>query len=324
MIVLRLRPLAAILVVCLAAALAAGQTAKTAPAASKTYTPSRTPDGQPDLQGFWTNSTITPLERPKELAGKQFFTQAEALEYQRRMAQPAGEGAPGLQAGSSINDFWFERGKVVGDLRTSLIVDPPDGKIPYTPEAQKRLAARAQERRQHPSDGPEDRSLAERCIVWPVSGPPMMPTGYNSNYQIIQAPGYVVILVEMIHEARIVPLDARPHVSSGIREWMGDSRGHWDGNTLVVDTTNFTPKFGFRGAGENLHVTERFTRLDAETLRYQFTVDDPATFTKPWTAEIPMRRTQGPIYEYACSEGNYALGDILAGARADEKKGPSK
>jgi hypothetical protein len=312
----RFRPLVIILVVCLAAALAAGQTARTAP---------RTPDGQPDLQGFWTNSTITPLERPKELTGKQFFTQAEALEYQKRMAQPSGEGAPGLQAGSSINDFWFERGKVVEGLRTSLIVDPPDGRIPaYTPEAQKRVAARAQERRLHPSDGPEDRSLAEQCIVWPVSGPPMMPTGYNSNYQIIQAPGYVVILVEMIHDARIIPLDGRPHVSSGIHEWMGDSRGHWDGNTLVVDTTNFSAKTGFRGAGENLHVTERFTRVDAETLRYEFTVDDSATFTKPWTAEIPMRRTQGPIYEYACSEGNYALGDILAGARTDEKKGSSK
>jgi hypothetical protein len=296
--------------------LAAGQTR--APAAGKT------PDGQPDLQGFWTNSTITPLERPKELAGKQFFTPAEAVEYQQRMARQTGEGPPGLQAGSSINDFWFERGKVAEGLRTSLIVDPPDGKIPYTPEGQKRLTARAQERRLHRSDGPEDRSLTERCIVWPVSGPPMMPTGYNSNYQIIQAPGYVVILVEMIHDARIIPLDGRPHVAAGIREWMGDSRGHWEGNTLVVDTTNFSPKFGFRGASENLHMTERFTRVDAENLRYEFTVDDPATFSKPWTAQIPMRRTQGPIYEYACAEGNYALGDILAGARAEEKKGSSR
>jgi hypothetical protein len=296
--------------------LAAGQAR--APAAAKT------PDGQPDRQGFWTNSTITPLERPKELAGKQFFTPAEAAEYQQRMARQTGEGPPGLQAGSSINDFWFERGKVVEGLRTSLIVDPPDGKIPYTPEAQKRLNARAQERRLHPSDGPEDRSLAERCIVWPVSGPPMMPTGYNSNYQIIQAPGYVVILVEIIHDARIIPIDGRPHVASGIREWMGDSRGHWEGNTLVVDTTNFSPKFGFRGSGEGLHMMERFTRVDAENLRYEFTVDDPATFAKPWTAQVPMRRTQGPIYEYACAEGNYALGDILAGARAEEKKGSSK
>jgi len=288
-------------------------------------TPNKTRDGQPDLQGFWTNSTITPLERPKELAGKEFFTEAEAVEYQKRMSQQTGEGPPGLQAGSSINDFWFERGKVVGSLRTSLIVDPPDGKIPaMTSEAQKRASARAERRKLHPSDGPEDRSLAEQCIVWPVSGPPMMPTGYNSNYQIIQAPGYVVILVEMLHDARIIPLDGRPHVSSGIREWMGDSRGHWEGDTLVVDTTNFSGKTAFRGSGQNLHLVERLTRVDAETLRYEFTVDDPATFTRPWKAEIPMRATHGPIYEYACSEGNYALSDILAGARADERKGSSK
>jgi hypothetical protein len=227
-----------------AVSLAAGQAAN------------KTPDGQPDLQGFWTNSTITPLERPKEFAGKQFFTPAEAVEYQKRMAQPSGEGPPGLQAGSSINDFWFERGKVVEGLRTSLILDPPDGRIPYSRDAQQRLAARAEERRLHPSDGPESRSLAEQCIVWPVAGPPMMPTGYNSNYQIIQAPGYVVILVEMIHDARIIPLDGRPHVAAGIREWMGDSRGHWEGNTLVVDTTNFNGKLAYRGSSENVHVTE--------------------------------------------------------------------
>lgn len=148
----------------------------------------------------------------------------------------------------------------------------------------------------------------------------MLPTGYNNNYQIVQTPEYVVILVEMIHDARIIPLDGRPHPAPNIRQWLGDSRGHWEGNTLVVDTTNFTGKTAFRGSSENLHLVERFTRTDPDTIHYEFTVDDPAAFTRPWSAEIPMRKTHGPMYEYACSEGNYALADILAGARADERK----
>ena len=289
-------------------------------AAAAAWTPPRTPDGQPDLQGFWTNATTTPLERPREFAGKQVLTEQEAAEFQSRALRPAGEGPPGLQAGSSIDAFWFERGSVVAGRRSSLIMDPPDGKVPaLTPAARERMTAQASERRLHPADGPEDRSLAERCLLWATAGPPMLPTGYNSNYQIVQTPGYVVILVEMIHDARVIPLDGRPHLAGGIRQWLGDARGHWDGNTLVVDTTNFSGKTAFRGSSESLHLIERFTRTDAETIRYEFTVDDPATFTRAWTAEIPMRRTQGPIYEYACNEGNYALTDILAGARAEEK-----
>jgi hypothetical protein len=307
---------------------ATGQVPAKAKAAVNAWTPSRTPDGQPDLQGYWNNSTLTPLERPSELAGKQVLTKEEAAEYQKRVLEeadapnPQAAGIPlGLQAGRSLGASWFERGEIVANRRTALIVDPPDGKVPpLTPAAQKLAAARAQERRLHPADGPEDRSLTERCLVWPGAGPPMLPTAYNSNYQIVQGPGYVVIFVEMIHDARIIPLDGRPHLGSDVRQWLGDSRGHWEGDTLVVDTTNFTGKTAFRGSGENLHLIERFTRVDAETIRYEFTVDDPATFTRPWTAEIPMRKTQGPIYEYACSEGNYSLGDILKGARAEEKR----
>ena len=290
-------------------------------AAAQTWAPPRTPDGQPDLQGFWTNATTTPLERPIEFAGKQVLSEREAAEFQERVLRPSGDGPPGLQAGSSIDEFWFERGNVVASRRTSLIVDPPDGKIPsLTQVARERAAVRVTDRRLHPADGPEDRSLSERCLLWPSAGPPMLPTGYNNNYQIVQTSGYVGVLVEMIHDVRIIPLDGRPHLGPNIRQWLGDSRGHWEGNTLVVDTTNFTDKTAFRGSGENLHLIERFTRTDPDTIRYEFTVEDPTTFARPWSAEIPIRKTHGPMYEYACSEGNYALADILAGARADERK----
>jgi hypothetical protein len=288
---------------------------------TKQWTAPRTPDGQPNLEGFWTNATTTPLERPNFLAGKQVLTEAEAAEFQERVLKPSGEGPPGLQAGSSIDASWFERGKVVEGRRTSLIVDPPDGRIPpLTPAAQERVAARAQQSRLHPADGPENRSLAERCLMQPNAGPPMLSGGYNNNCQIIQGPGYVAILVEMLHEVRIIPLDGRPHLPPDVRNWLGDSRGRWEGSTLVVDTTNFTGKTAFRGSGESLHLTERFTRTAADTIRYEFTVADPESFKKPWSAEHPMRRGQGPIYEYACNEGNYALANILQGARAEEKR----
>ena len=299
----------------------AGQAPATAKTTAKTWTPPRTPDGQPDLQGFWNNTTLTPLERPIELAGKQVLTEQEAVEYQRRVQEQADATPPGV-LGRALGGYWFERGEVVAGRRSSLIVDPPDGRIPpLTPAAQKLAAARAEERSLHPADGPEDRTLQERCLLWGGAGPPMLPTAYNSNYQIVQTRGYVMIYVEMIHDARVIPLDGRPHLAPSIRQWLGDSRGHWEGNTLVVDTTNFTGKTAFRGSSENLHLIERFTRVDAETIRYEFTVDDPATFTRPWTAEIPMRKTHGPIYEYACNEGNYSLADILKGARAEEKRG---
>jgi hypothetical protein len=287
--------------------------------------PPRTPGGQPDLQGIWTNATITPLERPAELAGKQFFTEAEAAAYEKQIAvrNDVDKRPTSVETDVALgyNAAWWDRGtRVVKTLRTSLIVDPPDGKIPaLTADGERRAAALAAERKAHPADGPEDRSLGERCLVWPTGGPPMMPGPYNSNYQILQIPGYVVIFIEMIHDARIIPLDGRPHLPSTVRQWMGDSRGHWEGNTLVVDTTNFTGKTRFRGASENLHLIERFTRSDTDTILYEFTVEDPATFTKPWTAQMTLSKSVGRIYEYACQEGNYSMVGILSGARAEEK-----
>jgi hypothetical protein len=286
--------------------------------------PPRTADGQPDLQGIWTNATLTPLERPAELAGKAFFSEVEAAEYEKRARERTHADRRGATAEADLatgyNDVWWDRGtKVVSTRRTSLIVDPPDGRIPpLTPDAQHRAAARAEARRLRPADGPEDLTLADRCIVRANAGPPMLPAGYNNNYQIVQSAGHVAILIEMIHEIRIIPLDARPHLSSAIRHLLGDSRGRWEGNTLVVETTNFTNRTNFRGAGEHLRVVERFTRIDAETLLYQFTVDDPQSFTRPWSGEVPMKKTEGPLFEYACHEGNYSAANTLSAARAAE------
>jgi hypothetical protein len=292
--------------------------------AAKAWTAPRTADGQPDLQGLWTNATITPFERPKDLTGKEFFTKEEASAYERQVAENSNRDRRGASAEADVagayNDFWFDRGnKVVPTRRTSLVVDPQDGRVPpLTPEAQKAAAARAEISRR-PPEGPEDMGLPDRCLLWPTAGPPMLPSGYNNNYQILQVPGYVVILVEMIHDVRIIPLDSRPHLPQHIRQWLGDSRGHWDGNTLVVDTTNFTDKTHFRGADGNLHLIERFTRVDVGTILYEFTVDDPTAFTKPWKAQAPLTKTRGPIYEYACHEGNYSMLNVLKGARAQEK-----
>jgi hypothetical protein len=296
-----------------------------AAAQTKTWTPPKTPDGQPDLQGTWTNATITPLERPADLAGKEFLTAQEAAEYEKRIGEANNADRrnlpPEADVGLAYNDFWYNRGtKIVGTRRTSLILDPKDGKVPaLTPAAQQKQDALRAAARGHASDGPESRALTERCLLWPTAGPPMLPSFYNNNYQIVQSPGYVTILVEMIHDARVVPLDGRPHVSGKVQQWMGDSRGRWEGNTLVVDTTNFTDKTRFRGADEKLHLVEHFTRVDADTIMYEFTVDDPTAFTRSWTAQVPMRRTARPVYEYACHEGNYAMAGMLAGARADEK-----
>jgi hypothetical protein len=291
-------------------------------APTRDWTVPRTPDGQPDLQGFWTNATITPFERSPELAAKQFLTAEEAAAVEKQVLQSRVDRAPPPGDTGGYNEFWFDRGtKVVQTRRTSLVVDPTDGRIPpLTPEAQARMENTRAAAKQHSADGPESRSLPERCILWPTAGPPMLPSGYNNMYQIVQTPGYVMILTEMIHDARIIPLDGRPHLSPNIRQWMGDSRGHWEGNTLVVDTSNFSNKTSFRGASEHLHLVERFTRTDPETVLYQFTVDDPEAFTKRWSAEIPMTKTVGPLFEYACNEGNYSLTDILGGARAEEQK----
>ncbi len=318
---------------CVAAVLAvqaAGQAPQKASVA-KNWNPPRTPDGKPDLQGVWTNVTLTPLERPSELKDKAFFSSpAEADQYVKDLIQRTNadrrDGGADADVGRAYNQFWYDRGtKVIPALRTSLIVDPPDGKIPaLKPEAQARLTAAADARRLHPADGPESRSLTERCIIWPTVGPPMLPGPYNNNYQIVQGPGYVMIVVEMIHDVRIIPTDGRPHLPSNIRQWAGDPRGHWEGNTLVVDTTNFSGKTSFRGSDENLHLLERFTRASPDTILYEFTVNDPSAFTKPWGAQIPMAKMDGPLVEYACHEGNYAMAGILGGARADEKEKAEK
>ncbi len=301
-----------------------GLLAMTASFAASTWTGPRTADGQPDLQGIWTNATITPMERPADLAGKQFFTEQEVAAYEKKVLENTNkdrrDGGAEADVGRAYNDAWWDIGtKIVSTRRTSIVIDPPDGKIPpLTPAAQARVAARLAAARRPPA-GPEDRGLPERCILWPTAGPPMLPSAYNNNYQILQTPGQVTILIEMIHDVRVIPLDGRPHVSPNIRLWLGDPRGHWEGSTLVVDSTNFTNKNPFRGSDRNLHLTERFTRVSPDTILYQFTVDDPTAFTKSWTGEVPLHRTPGPMYEYACHEGNYSMLNMLAGARAEER-----
>jgi len=291
------------------------------PAAGQISKAPRTPDGRPDLQGLWNNRTLTPLERPRNLAGKEFFTEEEAAEYERAIVQNREQDPNDGVSDVADPKVWWERAiRVVPNRRTSLIVDPSDGRIPpLTPEAQKRMAEARAASRQHPADGAADRSLQERCLLSPTSGPPMLPGPYNNNYQIVQTPDYLMIAIEMIHDVRIIPLDGRPHLSPTLRKWLGDSVGHWEDNALVVDTTNFTDQTHFRGSDRNLHLIERFTRTGPETILYQFTVEDPTAFTKPWTAELPMTRTAGPMYEFACHEGNFALERILSIARQAEK-----
>jgi hypothetical protein len=298
----------------------------------------RTPDGHPDFQGVWTNATITPMERPAPFASKPTLSDAEAKEFEKSAAAElqSNDGAsdsPGLRAAGSggtggYNVLFIDRGselaRVDGVKRTSLIIDPPDGKMPaLTPEARKRISAMMASFFRY--NTVKDRPLSERCLVGfgSTSGPPMMPVLYNNNYQIVQTSDTIMILVEMDHDVRFVRMNAA-HAPSTMRKWLGDSIGHWDGDTLVVDTTNFTDETAFQGASANLHVIERFTRADANTFLYRVTIDDPSTFAKPWTMEFPFRATAGPVYEYACHEGNYALTDILGGARKGDKDAVKK
>jgi hypothetical protein len=299
-------------------------TAGTALAQAKTSL--RTPDGQPDLQGTWSWATITPFERPAEFAGKEFLTEQEAAKYEKDIIERTNmdrrDGSAEADVGRAYNDFWWDRGThVVKTRRTSLVIDPKDGKVPPMNAAgrerqQERLAAN----RGHEFDGPENRPLPERCLALQGAGPPTTPTAYNNNIQIVQDKNFVSILIEMGHEVRVIPLDGRPHLPQNVRLWKGDSRGHWEGDTLVVETTNFSNKNPFRGSSENLKLTERFRRLDAETLLYQFTVEDPATWDRPWTVEIPVTKSQGRVFEYACHEGNVGMYGALSGARTEEKR----
>jgi hypothetical protein len=296
-------------------------------AQTKAYTPPRTPDGQPDLQGYWTNSTYTPLERPNGVT-KEFYTPQEAAERNKREA--AREGAqttPGTteDVHYDFSQFALDRSQapLTRSLRTSIIYDPPDGKIPpLTAEGKRKTAAREEAAKKLGGrwDSAQSNQLDDRCIMMRGPGPPLMDAGYNSNYQIVQAPGYVMILTEMIHDVRLIPLDGAPQPSPNIRLWMGISRGRWEGNTLVVETTNFNGKNPFAGSSENLRVTERFTRVADDVIEYKFTIDDESMWARPWSGELPLARTKGPIFEHACHEGNYGLYNTLVGARLEEKR----
>ena len=285
------------------------------------WTPPRTTWGEPDLQGVWSYATITPLERPESHAGKDVLTAEEvaALDKEARTGADRRDGTREADLLRAYNAFWYDRGK--SDGRTSLIVDPPDGRLPsLTPEGRRRRAATAEQSLAHPFDSVEDRPLQERCIIY--HGVPPLPSGYNNTYQIFQTPGYVAIVDENIHDVRGIPLDGRPHVDSKIRQWNGDSRGHWENNTLVVETTNYSPKttFKFPVAPETLRAVERFTRVSADKIDYRFTITDPTTYTRPWTAVLPLANVPDYVmYEYACHEGNYAIEHALSGARALEK-----
>jgi len=290
--------------------------------------PRLTPDGQPDLQGFWTNDTYTPLERPAELAGKEFFTREEAAAFVKsRVDRLIGQARDDVHYDDAI--WQAETYTKEENRRTALITDPRDGKLPaLTPEGQRRLARQNSTQRAASSDRADTRSLAERCISWGNVGPPMMPPTYNANLQILQIRDQVILRHEMMHDVRIVYLDGRPHPARTIQWLAGHSVGHWEGQTLVVDTTNFTERTNFRGSPQNtrqdifasdaLHVVERFTPVDENTIHYAFTVQDPSTWTRPWSGEMPIRRFEGPLYEYACHEGNYGLPNILRAARLQE------
>ena len=316
--------------------LAMSVTSKALPQSENTYAAPRTAWGSPDLQGMWTNNTITPFSRPEEF-DQLVLSREEAIELENLVAEFAAEqdqpsdperSAPQkdrIELADSYNNFWFDDGTRVaecnGQYRSSLLVDPADGQLPdYTPQAQARIEQqRAQRNQRGAFDGPESRPLAERCLLafGSSSGPPMLPVLYNNNYQIVQSPGYVMILVEMVHDARIIRIDGeyKPDI---IRPWLGDSVGHWEGDTLVVETRRFNNAQRFRNSSENMVVTERFQRVADDTINYTFTVNDPETFVTDFTAEIPMKSTTDRLYEYACHEGNYSLPGVLAGARLDE------
>jgi hypothetical protein len=286
-------------------------------------------DTHQGFEGIWNSATATPLERPAQLKDKAFFTLEEAVEWERQVALRNQEPPPGT-AGTgtgTYNTFYREFGtRIVKTRRTSIVTDPPDGRIPALTPAAAEIGRRRVERMKA-AENPEDLGLQDQCLAFLTAGPPLLPYSYNSNYQIVVTKDAVVVHAEMIHDARVIHLDGRPHVPPAVRLWMGDSIGRWEGNTLVVDTANFRDGRGFYGdAGgnfgwdENLHMVERFSLLDADTLLYQFEIDDPTAYTQPWKGELTMSRSNDNIYEYACHEGNYSLENMLRGYRAAERK----
>ena len=326
-----LTALLVIAVVFLGLAPAAGQSADTS-------TPPRTPWGAPDLQGVWDFRTITPLERPEEFAGRELLTDDEAAAREGQALERAVDRPPEPGRTGAYNRFWSDGPSFVENRRTSLIVDPPDGRIPpLVPGAEHQIGSLDEDLpNSRPiryraggsgTDGHEDRGLSERCILGFNAGPPLTPGGYNQNIQVFQTPEHVVILNEMVHDVRIVPLDGRSHLPDDLRQWTGDPRGHWESDTMVIESTNFTskaPSFSptvtsSMGTGEILHLTERLTRVGPNTMRYEYTLDDPATFTRPFTAVLFLNKSEEPLYEYACHEGNYGLLNTLLGAREAER-----
>jgi hypothetical protein len=291
----------------------AAQTTKPNAPGAATWTAPRTAWGDPEFDGIWNYATMTPLERAREFADKEVLTEAEAAAFEKRTIDRQ------ATANNTAGPDWWDPGtRHLASRRTALIVDPPDGRLPpLTDAAQKAAAARAQSRRRGPAEGPEDLALKERCLSWETAGPPMMPAVYNNNVQFVQTRTNIVIVNEMIHDARIIPTDGRPH--GMVSRWMGDTRGHWECATLVVDTSIFNGRTSVRGSDEHLHLIERFTRLGPDTIEYRFTMDDPSIWTRPWTASVPLTRVDGPMYEYACHEGNArSVEGILRGARVQD------
>ena len=292
--------------------------------------------GQPDLRGIWDFRTITPLERPEELGDKAFLTEEEAANLEQevvdrnlRLSEREAErttaavqvdrredGTPGF-----YNNFWLDQGtRAVETRRTSQIIDPPNGRVPaLTPAGEARADASRAYREAHPADSWMNRTTSDRCLLGFNAGPPLSPGGYNQNLQILQTPDHIALVTEMVHTVRVVPLDGRPVPGDDVRQWSGEARGHWDGDTLVVETSNFKTERRWRNSTESLTLVERYTRVDDDTLEYEYTVTDPETWTSPWTASIPLQRTDVPMFEYACHEGNHSMDGILAGHRAEEK-----
>lgn len=335
--------LGVVVVMLVGAAISVGGQARAGDATAK-WTAPRTAFGQPDLSGNWSHNSATPLERPKELEGRQFLTEAEVAALKKnagelfngetdaafgdsvflaalRSVQGQGTGFTSTDTTGNYNHFWLVDRDF--DNRTSLIVDPPDGRLPaLTPAAEKREEADRQRRRTHNYDGPEDIALGQRCITGNI---PMIGAGYNNYYQIAQTPTHVAINMEMRHDTRMIPLDGRPHVGKGIRQWLGDPRGRWEGDTLVVETTNFNDKAEFRVPGDaNMHLTERFTRVGPDTLKYEVTVNDPTAYVKPWTAVLFFKSTTDKVYEFACHEGNESMVGTLNGVRTQEQAAAAK